>query len=499
MTKHKKKKKKAKPISILVWADSPATSTGFATVIKNIFYPLAMTGRYDIDIIGVNDRGGFKDPNKHPYRIYPARVSIQTDGGDYYGRDRLIAGLLGKDADLVPPWDIVFTLNDPFILDQKMPIFNKGVLEVIKEIQATVVGKLPPSWCFKTVSYWPIDSALRGNWVKDVINLADYPVSYTKYGERMIDKSSHVLDKPDELMKRLKTIYHGVNSEHFYPLPSKEIKKFRAKYFEGKVKEETFLVSAIARNQMRKDLPRTMKIFKEFQRRRPNSYLYLHCQETDAWGSLREYARNWDLKLGEDWGVPAKFSSNIGYPLEFMNLLYNGSDAVISTSLGEGFGFYNLEGFATKCPVVAPNNTTHPELFGYHQNEDITDMDKLYEKGVRGIPILSGSTSSEWAVYGQEDFERLRPLTNVDDAVKKLLWLYDNPEKGKEIAERAYKWVEQFNWQHVVKQWDVLFQDVYNKLEVERSKIKYDPSKVKQQHEQIKEKKEKIKMGLAKA
>lgn len=495
--KKKKKKKKQKKISVLVWADSPAVSTGFATVIKNVFYPLAMTGKYDIDIIGVNDRGGFKDPNKFPYRIYPARVSIQTDGGDYYGRDRLVAALLNKDVDLVPPWDIVFTLNDPFILDQKMPVFDKGVSEVLKEIQKTTKEKLPPNWHFKIVSYWPIDSELRGNWVKDVIALSDYPVSYTKYGREMIDDADRALGESTDVVDRLETIYHGVNFDHFHPISEKERQKFRSDYFEGKVKEETFLVSAIARNQVRKDLPRTMKIFKEFQRRRPNSFLYLHCQETDAWGSLREYARNWDLKLGEDWGVPSKFSTNTGFPVEFMNLLYNGSDAIISTTLGEGFGFYNLEGFATKTPVVAPNNTTHPELFGYNKDEDITDMNKLFENGVRGVPVLSGSTSSEWAVYGADDFERIRPLTNVDDAVKKLVWLHDNPEKGKEIAKRAHDWVQDYNWQKVVRDWDKLFITVYNELQKERAKVKYKASKKGLKHEQIQNKKDKIKMGLA--
>jgi glycosyltransferase involved in cell wall biosynthesis len=313
----------------------------------------------------------------------------------------------------------------------------------------------------------------------------------------MIKDADSALGKSTGVMEKLQTIYHGVNFKHFHPLSEKKRQEFRTQYFEGKVKEETFLVSAIARNQMRKDLPRTMNIFKEFQRRRPNSFLYLHCQETDAWGSLREYARNWDLKLGEDWGVPSKFSSNLGFPIEFMNLLYNGSDAILSTSLGEGFGFYNLEGFATKCPVVAPNNTTHPELFGYDKNEDITNMNKLFENGVRGIPMLSGSTSSEWAVYGAEDYERPRPLTNVDDGVKKLVWLYDNPEKSKEIAQRAFDWVQDYSWQHVVRDWDKLFIKVYNELQEERSKVKYKPPKKKLKHEQIGAKKDKIKMGLA--
>jgi len=470
MSKTKKKgSKKERKIKLLVWGDSPAVATGFGTVIRGIFTPLARTGKYDIDIIGINDRGGWKNPDKYPYRIYPARVGISE--GDYFGRDRLVASLLGKDTDLKPPWDIVFTLNDPFVLTAPLSVFNRGTMAVLKEIRETTKEKLPPDWHFKIVSYWPIDSYLRENWVEDGISIADYPVAYTEYGKREIEKADSKLSNPTEVGKRVGVIYHGVNLRDFFPLSTKKRKEFRDKYFEGKVKEETFLVTAIARNQLRKDLPRTMQVFKEFKMRRPDSFLYLHCQETDAWGSLREYARNWDLELGEDWAVPAKFSANIGYPIETLNKIYNASDVILSTSLGEGVGFYNLEGFATKTLVVAPNNTSHRELYGYDEEDDISDLDKIAEK-LRGIPVMCYSTKSEWATYGVQDFERVRPLVNVEDAIQKLIWAYDNPDKTSKIVDRAYNWIQKYSWDIIAKEWDKLFQKVYNELEDERAKAK---------------------------
>lgn len=475
MSKKKFNKEEKKKIKILVWADSPAVATGFATVSRGIFTPLANTGRYDIDIIGINDRGGWKSSEKYPYRIFPARSGVTT--GDYYGRDRLVASMLQQDPELAPPWDIVFTLNDPFITDQKLPVYNTGTMKVLKEAQETVKQKLPPDWHYKIVSYWPIDSELRGNWVKDNIALSDYPVAYSKYGEEMINYADDALEETSGVKEKLQIIYHGVNTKEFYPLKEEQKKEFRQKYFEGKLRKDTFLVTTVARNQLRKDLPRTMLIFKEFKKRRPDSFLYLHCQEKDAWGSLREYARNWNLKLGEDWAVPAEFSSNIGYPIAFMNLLYNSSDAILSTSLGEGFGFYNLESFATKSLVIGPNNTTHPELYNYDKNEDISNLDSFHQK-LRGIPIKTMTNSSEWATYGPQDFERVRPLVNVEDAVNKLIWAYDNQDKTKEIAERGYNWVQDYDWSKVAQRWDSLFQDVYKQLKDERAKVKYNPNKI---------------------
>jgi len=480
MSKHKHKNKnklknKIRKIRVLALIDSPAAATGFGTVARGILISLAKTKKFDIDVIGINDRGGWKDPTQYPLRIYPARIAVNTEG-DYYGRPRLIAALLGKDPDLKPPWDIVFTLNDPFILEQPVPVFNKGTFTIIKEIQKKFKEKLPPHWWFKIISYWPVDSPIKGNWIEDAIALADYPIAYTEYGRKEIERTDKLLDQPTEVNKKLRVIYHGVDLKKFYPLPNSTIKQFRERYFEGKLKDETFLVVAVARNQLRKDLPRTMYIFKEFQKRRPDSFLYLHCQETDAWGSLREYARNWDLELGKDWAVPASFSANIGFPIEFMNLLYNAADCVLSTTLGEGFGFYNLESFATKTIVLAPNNTVHPELFNYDSQEDISDLDKMYTK-LRGIPIKCGSTTSEWATYGAQDFERVRPLTNVDDAVKKLIWVYDNPDKVKEIEERAFGWVKNYDWSIIAKQWDNLFMEVFDELEHERTKTKNTSNK----------------------
>lgn len=455
-------------IRILCWMDSPDCPTGFATVARGVFDRLGKSGQYEIDIIGINDRGGYKDPEKFPYRVYPARMSTALQG-DFFGRDRLINAVLGKDPDIKPPWDIIFTLNDPQILEQIMPVFNTGTIQVLKETQEAYRKKLPQDWWYKIVSYYPVDSTLKGNWVENVIQHSDYPIAYTHYGKEQIERADLSLGgKRTKVGDRTGVIYHGVDLENFKLVEKEALTAFKKDFFGGVVKDETFLVLSVARNQMRKDLPRTLRIFKEFQKRRPDSFLYLHCQETDAWGSLREYANQIGLEFGKDWGVPNKFQSGVGFPVDALNLIYNAADCVLSTTLGEGWGFYNTEGFATQTVVVAPDNTVHPELFGYKAGDDISDMNALCDKGIRGVPIKSGVGQSEWATYGPDDLERIRPLTNVEDAVKKLIWVYDNPEKASEIAKRGYDWVQGLTWDHIADQWDTLFRQVYSDLQKER-------------------------------
>lgn len=464
----KKQKNERRNIRILCWMDSPAVSTGFATVARGIFKTLGQTGKYDIDIIGVNDRGGWKDFAEHPYRIYPAKIGTEIDG-DYFGRPRLISSVLGKDNELAPPWDIVFLLNDPFIIEQPVPVFNQGVMQIIKEAQEQFKAKLPPEFMFKTVYYIPIDSPLRGNWLEHAISLADYPIAYTKYGKQEIEQADIKLEKPTRVADRTDIIYHGADLKTFHPITPDERKEFRSTYFKGVVYDHTFIVTVVARNQMRKDIPRAMAIFKEFQKRRPDAFLYLHCQMNDAWGNLHEYARNWNLEFGKDWGVPARFDAGIGVSVETLNKIYASSDVILSTTLGEGWGFYNTEGFATKTVVVAPDNTIHPEILGY--DGDVSDISALCDRGIRGVPYKSGSNMSEWATYGPADLERVRPLGNVEDAVKKLVWVYDNPDKVEGIKERAYEWVQNYTWDKIAKQWDDKFTAVYNDLENERAKV----------------------------
>lgn len=460
-----------KKTRILVWADSPAVSTGFATVSRNIFNNLAKTGKYEIDVLGINDTGDWKDPNKFPYKIFPARSNTEQ-GGDFHGRPRLVTAVLGKDRNLVPPWDIIFTLNDPFIHEEAIPVFNKGVSDILTAAKEASKNNLPSDWYFKIVSYVPVDSRLKGNWIQAIAQ-HDYLVPYSEYAKEEMIKADDSLDQKTEMEEKLvDPIYHGFNEKDFFYIDreDKDLKEFRDNYFKGRVKDDTFLISVVARNQPRKDIPRTMKIFKEFKRRRPDSFLYINAQESDVGGSLLALAEELGLRIGEDWGCPSKFSANTGISVESLNKIYNLSDVILSTSLGEGFGLYNLEAMATKTLVVGPDNTVHPEIYGYDDNDDISDIKSIKDK-IRGVPVLAGSNLSEFVNQGGSDFDRYRPIVNVEDAVKKLIWIYDNPDEAEKIAERGHEWVQNYTWDKIAEQWEALFDKIVDDLQKERKRI----------------------------
>jgi glycosyltransferase involved in cell wall biosynthesis len=464
--------KEPKKIRILAFCDSPRTITGFGRVSYGIFDNLYKTGKYDITFFGINDMGGWQDPAQYPYPIYPAMLAgVQ---GDFYGRVRLVNVIRGADIAIKPGWDIIFILQDPFILED--PIFpDVGLMDAIKDLHALYRKNLPLEHWWNSVAYWPIDSSVKENWVEHAIGLADNNVAYTEYGKREILKANEKLDKPIDFSK-MQVIYHGVDTKTFMPIDELTVTDFKKKFF-AKVKidiENTFIVGVVARNQMRKDLPRVMKIFKEFQKRRPDSMLYIHAKQQDSWGSLDEYARAFKLELGKDWMFPGNFSENLGYPADSLNLIYNSMDVNLTATHGEGFGLPIFEAMAAKTLNMAPNITSIPELFGTENKEgSLLDIEALAaDETIRGIPLMAASTSSEWTTFGPSDYERIRPITNVDDAVKKLIWVYDHPDEAAKITDRAYEWVQQFTWEKIASDWDGIFQKVYNDLEQERKTAK---------------------------
>lgn len=454
----------------VLWLSDFCCATGFAQVAHNVLRELHKTGLYEFTVLGINYPGGYIDPEKYPVaddiRVYPAWPQGKHD---MFGREDFLAIIANRHKDIRGPFDLIFTLQDPFILE---PIAMN-----VASIREECKKGMSPEWWFKWISYWPVDAPTKENWVTRSVAQSDYPVAYCQYGYEQFmrwDQEGGIyewIQKPHEeerergqllapsLEGRLEIIRHGTNTKDFYPLPEDEKKKIRKEFFGDKLDDDTFLIVNISRNQPRKDMARTIKVFADFQKKVPNSFLYLHARVDDVGGNLQESARHFDLDQSK-WGFPRGFSEGKGYPIEFVNKIYNVADVCLTTTLGEGWGLISTESMAVKTPIVGPNVTSFREIFNTENGFD--------QETARGIPIESGASSSEWICLGQTDNERIRPLTNVDDAVSKLLWVKKNPDKVKKITERAYDWATKLTWENECKKWVNLFEKAYQDLERER-------------------------------
>lgn len=397
---------------ILVYADSPTVATGFGTVSRNILAQLHASGKYDIDIFGINYHG---EPHNYPYRIWPA-ADYQT--GDPYGRRKFCYFALQHD------FDILWILQDTFIVD--------FLPELIRHLKA---NKQKP---FRTIMYYPIDSTIREEWYANLVDV-DRLVAYTDFGKQAVLKYAKNKD--------IDIIYHGVDVDTFKPLPFADVKAFRESYFS--VGKDRFIFMNINRNQQRKDIPRTIQAFKEFKKYVPDSMLYLHMCAVDQGWNLPKLLVEMGVKLGRDVVLPEKMEPNQGYPVDVINYLYNSCDCVISTTLGEGFGIGWLEAMACKTPTIMPNNTAMAELI---------TPDK-------GYLVNSGSTPSLWTAL-PNDNDIPRPLVDVDDLVNKMCYVYDNYPEALDKAKNAYDWVlSDMQWSgKIAKQWLSIFEQEVTKL-----------------------------------
>jgi glycosyltransferase involved in cell wall biosynthesis len=399
-------------IRVLAYCDSPTCATGFGTVSRNILSGLYNTGRYAIDILGINYWG---DPHGFPFRIWPTGTNAEKDP---YGRKKVF--------NMIPrmEYDILFFLQDSFILD------------FLPQLHAQLRGAAKD---FRSICYFPVDGTPKEQWMKNV-SACDLTVAYSEYGKFAAQKAF-----PD--MGDLLVIPHGANTSDYFVANENDVRAFKAQFFGAQA--EKFVFTNLNRNQQRKDIPRTIAAFAEFRKHVPESLLYLHMAKQDQGWNLEEVVKSYGLNTKEDVIFPENFGPNQGYPRQIVNMIYNISDCVISTTLGEGWGLSWTEAMATKTPVIMPANTALVE--------NITED--------RGWLVKSGTNLGLQTVL-PHDNEVIRPLVDTDDLVKTMLGVYNNREEAARRAENAYKWVyTQLNWQDsIVPKWVEVFDGAYDNL-----------------------------------
>jgi len=412
----------AEKIKVLAWGDYVA-STGFGTVMRHIMQSLQNSGKYDIHVVGVNYDGGPYDTEKWPGTLWPAISALRTQGpyGDVFGRQVFLDLLAQGD------YDVVFIVQDTFIV---LPIVPQ-ILELQRQKPKT----------FASIYYYPFDCSPMESWVRNCAASFDFPVAYTEYAKNESRKFiGNVADKHD-------VIYHGTNTDNFHPLPKEEVDNLRKMIFPQH--HDRFIITNVNRNQGRKDISRSLMVLKQLlEMGVDNAFLYLHMQETDFGGSLTEMATTLGLQQGIHYTFPdpSTFGAHSGFPIEFVNVIYNVSDCFLTTCHGEGWGLSITEAMATKLPVVAPNNTSIPEILG----DD------------RGWRVPSGANPGMWVIK-ENDNSRARPLMDVEEAANTIKYIMDNPDEAARRAENAYAWIQENTWDAICEQWIGVFNKATNK------------------------------------
>lgn len=312
----------------VLWMSDLVVPTGFSKVSHSIIKHIK--DRVNVTGIGVNYYG---DPHPYDFPIYPTNPG----NGDLYGIKRLPA--LAKKH-----WDIIFILNDVWVVD--------SYLEAIKQHFKDDMPKI--------VVYFPIDGENHNpNWYQN-FDIVTKAVVYTEFGKRVALKAC------PELSDRLSVLPHGVDHDVFYQLTDdrEESKSLaRKKIFDGHEELlESFIFLSANRNQPRKKLDLAMEGFALFSKDKPeNVRLYMHCGMIDASMDIGLLA-GW-LGIAKRLIVTSLTKGVQTVPEQQLNWIYNASDIGLNTSLGEGWGLTAIEHAVTGAPQIVPNHSACAELY----------------------------------------------------------------------------------------------------------------------------------------
>jgi len=304
---------------ILFYGDNPLSNTANAymntTIIRSLEkagHEILVLGFSPIDLRNVFSESGLKS------KIIP----ITSDYSDPFGERELLHYI--NDLD----FDFLVTNNDLWRLNNLARKFS-----LIKEQKS-----------IKWIGVFPCDcDTVKPDWVF-IMNQMDLPIVYSKHG----------FDLYCQKVPNLRYWKPIVDASKFKPLEN----KFELKTKIFNIPSDSFLIGVVAKNQFRKDLVRSLEVFKAFQIVHPNSYIYFHTNvKSDLCGDISAVVKQMDIP-----NVILR-NQNIAYlTQERLCSMYNSFDCLLVTSLGEGLCYPIIEAQLCNVPVIGAANTAITEL-----------------------------------------------------------------------------------------------------------------------------------------
>ncbi len=418
-------------VRILALLDSLTLATGFARVGQNLI-PHWVAAGASVDVWGI----GF---NGWGYQDWPQVKILPAGGGGPWNTPKALEEFLGQLAQ--GNYTHVFILQDHFNFNHQ---FCQAFQHVCTQKR------------IRSLMYFPVDAPMEPEWTA-ILASVDVAVAYTQYGKTEVEKQA----AKAECRINCQILPHGVDTSIYRPLPAERDKNRRMWAVGPKdrsiifCRPDDFLMLNVNTNQWRKDAPRSLEIHAELLRRGVPAKLIMHCRKSTPYGTdLEGVGRQLGLQLHRDWihtsdlfgagdstymGRDEKGRDLIGSLVsqENLALFYNAADLVLSTSLGEGWGFSISEALATGCPVAAPHHTSCAEIY-----QTIRKLDSAY--AIKQMVMLPADD----LIVMPGEVSRLRhrvQMPHAADAIeayyKSNLW-----RERPELPDVAKEWM---NWKRI--------------------------------------------------
>lgn len=391
---------------IVLVSDSPYSTTGLGRVSK---YFLKMLPEFEWSVWGFlhpsfDIRKGMYLPHydKGDFECDFKLTSPRMFGDDVYGLD-----LIGSFIEQEKP-DFLITSMD---YDRIVTISDH-----IKQLQFTLD--------FKWINYFPADREDLKPAEIQGFRFPDVNICITKFGMDSIHAINPKLD--------IKYIHHAIDATEFPSVGKSTLKKTKNKVWPNMDKKD-FFIGSINRSFIRKDTGRLVRLLSEYIRDKGDTAAYIHGKNVTFEGlDLKKLAFETDIPKGKLAFMPDNLNEIDGVTPETLNKIYRCFDLFLTVSQGEGFGYTTIEALLTETPIIAPHNTSFPELV----------QDFGYLVPTSEVAFWGNSNSSMW------------PVVNMEDVKDKIDYVRDNYDEAKEKARAGSKWVKgNLNLQVIGDQW----------------------------------------------
>jgi hypothetical protein len=275
-----------------------------------------------------------------------------------------------------------------------------------------------PTAVWTMVDHMPVPPAVLATLQRKNVT----PIAVTRFGQEQIQRAG------------VEALYipMAIDSKIYYPGATYEGRTGRELM---EFDEDHFVVSCINANKAagagsihRKAWAENILAFSIFAQDKPDARLYLH---TERYGTHNGLALDILLKAcglqeHRHYKFVGQRAMHNGIPNEAMAALFNGTDVLLASTLGEGFGLTLLEAQLCGTPAIANNFSAQPELLGdgwLTEGQPYWDGAQMSWFNTPNIPSIVDALEAAYARgRGRSDKAREHALAYDADLVWEQHW-----------------------------------------------------------------------------